>query len=666
MPVKKTFPYTLKLFSALLGISISYTCFLFLFQYFPLSPKIIIAFQFAFAVFIAFLISSILQKYIYPLWQKIITAVKAVTLIVSIGLGFLITYHNPLQIPTIPILNTSVPASSSSSILFYAGFLSVSIFAGFFFFLVFSFLINQDPKNTKRSILIILFLGVYIFIGTQVFSDYGVSVDEPAQRETSLVNLKYILEKFYPSYAEYHFKDVKELQGFYNQYYGIAFQLPLVTLEVLNSVTGQTIWLFRHFATFLFFSMSVVAFQQLVEIITADWKISLLGTFLFILAPRIFADSFYNIKDAVFLSAFTIAFFFGMRFLKNVNFKNAFLFGLASAFASNVRIITGYLLLFICIAILLEQINRKNFKNIIAPFILLILTFFAFLFLFWPGSWENPFQYLFESISQSLNYQTWNDKIMYMGSYIWGQDPPWHYLPVWMLITIPESYLLLFMIGIIETNYSILKKNSYISSIERNDRILIISIFLFPILTAIIFKSTAYNGWRHFYFTYTPFLLIAVLCLKSIFRWLHDGGFKRICSIGLIGFVLFYQIYLLGWTIKNHPYENVYFNNTMVSLFGGRENFERDYWRLSAKQGWKYILSTDDSEHIEYLYEDGAWANTLILPDADQKRLQYSLEITDNTDYYIYSYRRPAELKGKEVYSITVDGLKILSVYKLK
>ena len=666
MPAKKTFPYTLSLFSALLGISISYTCFLFLFQYFPLSPKIIITFQLALSAFIAFLISLILRKYIYPLWQKITTAIKAVLLIASIGLGFLITYRNPLQIPSIQMLNESAPASSSSSIFFYIGFSTASIFAGFIIFLIFSFLINQDPKNTKRSILLILFLGAYVFIGMQVFSDYGVSVDEPAQRETSLVNLKYILEKFYPSYAEYHFKDVEELQGFYNQYYGIAFQLPLVTLEVLNSVAGQAIWLFRHFATFLFFSLGVVAFQQLVEIITADWKISLLGTFLFILTPRIFADSFYNIKDAVFLSAFTIALFFGMRFLKNVNFKNAFLFGLTGAFASNVRIITGYLLLFICIAILLEQIHRKNFKNIIAPFILLIITFFAFLFFFWPGSWGNPFRYLLESISEFLNYQTWNDKIMYMGSYIWGQDPPWHYLPVWMLITIPESYLLLFVVGIIETIHCITKKNSDVSSIERNTGILLISIFLFPILTAILFKSTEYNGWRHFYFLYTPFLLIAILSLKSIFRWLHSAGFKRICSIGLIGFVLLYQIYLLGWTIKNHPYENVYFNNIMVSLFGGRDKFERDYWRLSAKQSWQYILSNDDSEHIEYLYEDGAWANTLILPDADQLRLQYSLEITDSTDYYIYSYRRPAELKGKEVYSITVDGLKILSVYKLK
>lgn len=660
MQYKKHIPYIYGFFSTLIGICISYTCFLYLFQYLPLSLNIIISLQLALTVLSAFLIFLFLRKYIAPLWQKIAVSVKAITLTLSIGIGFLTTYQNPLQIPAIQITNTS-----SSSLSSYIGFFAISLFAGFIFFSVFSVLINQDPKNTKRSIFLILFLSVYIVIGMQIFSDFGISVDEPAQRETSLVNLKYILEKIYPSYAEYHFKDVEELHGFYNQYYGIAFQLPLVILEVLNSIAGQAIWLFRHLATFLFFSLGVVAFQQLVEIITADWKISLLGTFLFILTPRIFADSFYNIKDAIFLSAFTIAFFFGMRFLKNVNFKNAFLFGLAGAFASNVRIITGYLLLFICIAILCEQIQRKNFKNIIAPFILLIITFFAFLFLFWPGSWENPFKYLFESISQFLNYQTWNDKIMYMGSYIWGQDPPWHYLPVWMLITIPESYLLLFLVGMIETIYSLYKKNSGISPNERKDRLLIISIFIFPILTAIIFKSTLYNGWRHFYFTYTPFLLIAVLSLKSILRWLHEGKLKRIFSIGLIGFILFYQIYLLGWTIKNHPFENIYFNNTMVSLFGGREEFERDYWRLSAKKGWEYILSTDNSEHIEYLYEDGAWANTLILPDTDQKRLQYSLEITDSTDYYIYSYRRPAELKGKEVYSITVDGLKILSVYKL-
>ncbi len=660
MQYKKFVPYIYGLFSTLIGICLSYICFLYLFQYFPLSIKTIISLQLALAILSAFLISLFLRKYIAPLWQKSAASVKAITLTLSIGIGFLTTYQDPLQIPAVQISNTS-----SSSFSSYIGFIAVIIFTGFIFFSIFSVLINQDSKNTKRSIFLILFLCVYFFIGMQVFSDFGVSVDEPTERETGLVNLKFILERTYPAYADYHFKNITDLLNYHDKYYGAVVQLPLTALETLNSIEGQTIWLFRHFATFLFFSLGVVAFQQLVEIITADWKISLLGTFFFILTPRIFADSFYNIKDAIFLSVFTITFFFGMRFLKNVNFKNAFLFGLAGAFASNVRIITGYLLLFICIAVFCEQLQRKNFKKIIAPFILLIITFFASLFLFWPGSWENPFKYLFESISQFLNYQTWNDKVMYMGSYIWGQDPPWHYLPVWMLITIPESYLLLFLIGIIETFYSIYKKNSGISPNERNDRLLIISILIFPILTAIIFKSTLYNGWRHFYFTYTPFLLIAVLGLKNIFYWLHDGKLKRIYSIGLIGFVLFYQIYLMGWTIKNHPFENVYFNNIMVSLFGGREEFERDYWRLSAKEGWEYILSTDNSEQIEYLYEDGAWANTLILTDADQKRLHYSLEGTNSTDYYIYSYRRPTELKGKEVYSITVDGLKILSVYKL-
>ena len=653
--------------SIMVGAGISFTSFLFIFQYLPIALLFLVTLLVISAIIFSWFVSRVLGKYFYPTWLRISSAMRIFIVLTSIIFGFFTAYRSPLQPPPVHLFdNNGIQVFINSPIFFCLGLISLSVFFGFILFSIFLFLVKKDANNTKRSIFVILFLLIYLLVGLLVFDDYGVSVDEPTERYTGLVNLKFIAEKIYPDYAEYHFKDIDELQTINDKYYGIAFQLPIVVLEELNMIEGQTIWLFRHFGTFLFFFLGVVAFYNLAEIMVRDWKIALIGTVFFVLTPRLFADSFYNIKDAVFLSAFTISMFFGMCFLKKTNNKNAILFGLVSAFAANVRIISGYLVFLICGAILLEYLRRKEIRNLFSPFILFGFTFFIALFLFWPASWEKPFVFLWEALTHFANYQLWNDQVMYMGSYIWGQDPPWHYLPVWMIITIPASYLVLFLMGSIETSYGFIKKRKGFSGEERNDRLLLIFLFLFPILTAVLLKSTVYNGWRHFYFTYTPLMLVATTSLKTLVQWLHKTGFKRVLGLSIVGLIGLYQINLLGWSIKNHPYENVYFNNTMVSLFGGRASFERDYWRLSAKQGWEYILSTDDSEHIEYLYEDGAWANTLILPDADQKRLQYSLEITDNTDYYIYSYRRPAELKGKEVYSITVDGLKILSVYKLK
>jgi len=39
--------------------------------------------------------------------------------------------------------------------------------------------------------------------------------------------------------------------------------------------------------------------------------------------------------------------------------------------------------------------------------------------------------------------------VLYMGDYIRGGSLPWHYLPVWMAISTPISYLLFFILGLV-------------------------------------------------------------------------------------------------------------------------------------------------------------------------------------------------------------------------
>ena len=44
----------------------------------------------------------------------------------------------------------------------------------------------------------------------------------------------------------------------------------------------------------------------------------------------------------------------------------------------------------------------------------------------------------------------------------------------------------------------------------------ILAFFLGPLLAAIIFESTLYNGWRHLYFIYPSFLMMSMLGLHII------------------------------------------------------------------------------------------------------------------------------------------------------
>jgi len=65
----------------------------------------------------------------------------------------------------------------------------------------------------------------------------------------------------------------------------------------------------------------------------------LIGSIILVLSPRIFANSFYNNKDLVFLSFFIISSFYAIKFINNQNLKNSFYFSIFAALSIDVRIL---------------------------------------------------------------------------------------------------------------------------------------------------------------------------------------------------------------------------------------------------------------------------------------------------------------------------------------
>ena len=103
---------------------------------------------------------------------------------------------------------------------------------------------------------------------------------------------------------------------------GIVFDLPLALLELIFQVDdSREIFLLRHFFNFLLFFISVYFFFQLVKSRYNSWLVGLIGALFLIISPRIFADSFYNNKDIVFMSLFIISLFTATKFLEKKKFK---------------------------------------------------------------------------------------------------------------------------------------------------------------------------------------------------------------------------------------------------------------------------------------------------------------------------------------------------------
>ena len=130
--------------------------------------------------------------------------------------------------------------------------------------------------------------------------------------------------KNYPEFKEYHFK----------HYGGVIFDAPIALLEVIIGIKDKkNQFLFKHYFNFIIFFLSLISFFQLAQTRFKNWKISLLGVLFLFLSPRIFANSFYNSTDLIFMCFIIFSMNSGMRLFQNPNFVNSFLFSFFSALA---------------------------------------------------------------------------------------------------------------------------------------------------------------------------------------------------------------------------------------------------------------------------------------------------------------------------------------------
>ena len=97
-----------------------------------------------------------------------------------------------------------------------------------------------------------------------------------------------------------------------------------------------------------------------------------------------------------------------------------------------------------------------------------------------------------------------------------GQHLPWHYIPVWMVITLPTLYSILIINGLIITIRQVFKPNSlHLNKSNFLYDFYFLALGLVPLLIIIIIKSTLYGGWRHLYFIYPPLVWFAMVALQK-------------------------------------------------------------------------------------------------------------------------------------------------------
>ena len=452
----------------------------------------------------------------------------------------------------------------------------------------------------SKNLTILFFVGLVI-IGYIIHKDYGISLDEESTRFHGIVSLNYICEFLFPNQKfEFQINNlIPKLNNYEYREYGVFFEILTITIieMILEIKNFSEIFYNRHFANHLLFIISVICFYFLCFNIFKNKLYSFLGATILYTSPRIFAQSFYNNKDLVFLSLFIFLIFFSIKFIKKPGYYNAFLLSLFSAIASNVRIIGIYVVILVTFFLIVQLLMKNKFdlKKINS---LLILLFFNFIFLYilWPLLWEAPLDNIVYALKSFSKYP-WGGYVYYLGNFYKSEFLPWHYFFVFLFATTPLLLSAIIILGMYQITARFIKrfinidKNDSYKDIWRSEKE---KIFLFIFITVItplfliyFFDSRIFNGWRHLYFLFPCLILIGAYFIDRM-TLIYSKKKIAIIFTFILVIICINNLYNL---IRLHPYQYIYFNSIFEK--NANELFEIDYWGVSNKNSLEKIAKNN-------------------------------------------------------------------------
>lgn len=508
---------------------------------------------------------------------------------------------------------------------------------------------------SRRKAAVAAFFLILLIAGIRAHDDYGLAWDEPLRYEAGSTVFRFLEEgKSVPTRA--------------TDDHGLVFELLLVAVERMAGVTdSRQIYLLRHLVTHLFFLLGVFGFYLLANHHLKDEGLALLGVAMLVISPRIYAHSFFNTKDIPFMVVFIFAMLsFALAFEARTP-RWFLLHGVISGLLVSIRILGIVMVAFTMVLLFLHFIWDRDVRKLLALSIPYGLVFGLILVGTWPFLWEDPLR-RFLIAFRSLSDYPWPGKVLYLGRFYQGSELPWHYAPVWMGITTPVAYTAAFIGGGFWVGRSLLRSPlAPLRETYARNNLLFLASFLTPLAAVIMGGSVLYDGWRHLYFIYPAFLMLALIGIGRLIG--AERRYLRIVRALLGACLALSMLYAAIFMIREHPYQNVFFNLLVPRREETlRRNWDLDYWGVSYREGLEHILSAADSGDIRVAVNTvaGEW-NAMILAEEQRARLVF-VDDRPSADYFITNYRWHPETYdlGSEVYVIRVLGSRILSVFQMR
>ena len=470
-------------------------------------------------------------------------------------------------------------------------------------------------RAAARNFLIIhgglIVCALFALAGIATAGDYGIAFDEAIQRRIAQANLNYILGR-----ADGVVTDI-----YHDRVYGVVFELPLLLAEgALGLEDYHYIHRLRLTLSHLFFIVGGYFCYRLAYQLSGNRLTAMLALLFYLLHPRIYGQSLVNSKDPVFLSMFVLALYLLERAFRKDTVAAFALLGLGVGLLTNLRIM-GVTLFAAALALRgLDWFQAGTWperKGILRTAGLFALAAGLTLYAVTPYAWTNPGEYLTVSLEQTINRATFVPQL-FQGQLFLSNEPPLHYTAVWFGISTPPLFLLPGLAGMMAAAGFIRRPGLIFRNGRRRFLLLLLACFLLPPLAAALLGSTQYQDWRHLYFIYAPFCLLAALGGGWLLAALARQRRWRVGAYGLAGLGL--GLVMLQM-VQIHPLQYIYFNFLVDRATPEylRTQYEMDHLELAYREGLERLLSDYPEETLIVRARQRHWA---ILPPAARRWLQ--------------------------------------------
>ena len=507
----------------------------------------------------------------------------------------------------------------------------------------------------KKKIYVYLVFFGFLITGLLIYQDYGFNIDEKFHRYNGFYWLYYVTDFLGLDQLKVIAKiKLDSIKGFtlsspnITNLYGVIFDLPAALLEVIFGINEPIKYYeLRHLLNFLFFFVGSIYFYRILENRFKNQWISIFGLLLFIFTPRLFGDSFHNVKDIIFLSFFSISLFYLFKIIDNESKYNLVLFGLFAAIGTTLRIFSVFLPISLILVWFLGLVSKKP-EIKISSLLISILSYVFFLIIFWPILWENTIQNFLRYFDLLDIY--FNSKVFFLGTYYPPDKLPFYYLIFWILISTPLFHLVLFFYGfgfyfrrIILRFFSIktfsVYKDLWRSNDEKKDFLIFLNLIVFFLFFTFM-NVKLYNSWRLAYFIYIFIIYFGTLGIYLIFQNLSKRGISKKLKGIYLSFTVFFIIFIIFKIYIYHPYQSFYFN--IITPKAVKNSVEVDYTGLSGIKFLNEVIEMEPGNHkikigIASWYP--LWRMVELLDKDKKDRIVIvSNDDRENSDY-IYSNR---------------------------